>query len=156
MSGTRLFHYTIGFYLPRIINDGKLRAGWLAPPESGLDPSGGRYVWLSKCTDWEQSAVKSIMEDDQRVQLTVEQLKNDWGGLFRFEISDQVTVLTWKEFVEHVALPPRVVTGLEDRGREKGADPDDWFVCLDSIAREDWVALETWDEEQRSWIAVEI
>jgi hypothetical protein len=156
MKKARLFHYTVGVFLPDIVNDGEIRAGPLARDGTSWDPSGGEYVWLSTCTGWENSAVKSVMDGDRRINLTKEQLQADWGGLFRIEVSDQLEVLDWKEFVARATLPDSVATMLANRGREKGANPEEWFVSLGSISRENWIALEAWDAESDAWVPIEL
>ena len=145
---THLFHYTIGQRLPKIVSDGFI-------DRSRLEGLPTPAVWVSANPEWENSVVKSIMKDGARVRLSKEEIHDLGGGLVRLEVSRSLTFHSWTEFVRLAAVTPEMVTWFEESGRERGADPEHWYACLEPIYRKDWVAIAIWNKNSSKWLMVD-
>ena len=149
-TGTRLFHYTIGQHLPKIINDGFID---LTLPLPGTEVAA---LWVSNNQEWEHSVVKSGVRDGKSIPLSKQEIHEVGKGLMRIEVKRNLIMQTWSQFIEFAAVPVETVAMLESRGEERGAVPDQWFTCLEPIYRKDWLCLEIWHAESNQWLQVDL
>jgi len=148
--GARIFHYTIGQHLPKIITDGYLD---LTFPLPGTTVPA---LWLSTNQDWEHSVVKSGVRDGQSIPLSKEEIHLVGRGLMRIEVRPGLALQSWAEFIEFAGVPAETIDLLESRGAERGAIPAEWFTYLEPIYRKDWLCLEIWNAEAGLWLQVDL
>ena len=144
-----IYHYTLGLALPGIVDDGEI--GVALPPPGVETP----VVWLSTRDDWEPSAVKSVVEDGRRRELEVAELAERCRGLFRIAVDPELPLLSFSQWVRWAEVPADVAEVLEQRGRERGADPEQWVCCPLPIERAHWRSLELRHPEL-GWVPVEL
>lgn len=146
----RLFHYTIGLLLPRIVAEGQLK------PSEPFPGTTLAALWLSANPVWEGSVVKSIYRDGARILLDRQQMEALGQGLVRFEVASGEHTCTWQEFIARSGLDADLARLLEVSGRERGADPAAWYGALRPIPRGEWLGLCLWDAEAGQWEPVEL
>jgi hypothetical protein len=147
---TRLFHYTIGARLPRIVSDGVLKP---SRPYPGTQLGA---LWLSANPLWEGSVAKSIIRNGQRRVLDKAEIAALGQGLLRFEVKIGDHICVWPDFIVLSGIDVAGVRQLEDSGRRRGADPADWYGALRPIPRSEWLELSQWDDELNTWQPIEL
>jgi hypothetical protein len=150
MKDLRFFHYTIGSHLPRIVGDGVLR------PSTPFDGTSLPALWLSTNPLWEGSVAKSVMRDGKRCLLDKHEIANLGRGLVRFEVRGGDHVCTWPDFIARSGVGAELVRHLEESGRRRGADPEQWYGALRPVERAEWLGLWLWDDEPQAWQPVEL
>jgi hypothetical protein len=146
----RLFHYTIGRHLPRIVADGRLM------PSDSFPGTALAALWLSTNPVWEASIVKSTFQGGVRVLLDKEQIRDLGQGLFRFEVQSGGHICTWREFIARSGIDPDLARRLEATGRDRGADPAEWYGALRPILRDEWLEIALWDASAAQWEPVQL
>jgi len=144
-----LYHYTLGRALPGIVDDGEIGVA------EALPGTQAPAVWLTTREDWEPSIVKSVVEDGARRELTIDELREHCGGLFRVRVDAQVGALSWARFAQMAEVDPSLVDALDASGRARGADPRHWFCCPWSVPRASWRGIEI-HQPERGWVALEL
>jgi len=140
-----LYHYTIGYHLPDILKDGALR------PTARHPGSRISVLWLSTHPRWEPSAVKTVHDDGRDVIIGLDRLVTRGRGVFRFAVEPRQRMLGWREYVEASAIDHDFAEHLDTSGREGGADPAQWFACLEDVPRSQWRSIEMWQRDAQSW-----
>jgi hypothetical protein len=141
-----LYHYTIGFHIPRIVGDGALR------PIARHPGSRIAVLWLSTHPRWEPSAVKTVTDERGReIIIGLDQLVTRGRGVFRFEVEPTQRLLGWREYVELSAIDREFAEHLDTSGRQGGADPAQWRACLHEVPRGEWRRIEMWQAETQAW-----
>ncbi len=146
----RLFHYTIGLHLPRIVADGRL------VPSDPFPGTALAALWLSTNPVWEASIVKSTFRDGARILLSKPEIQILGQGLFRFEVQRGDHICAWQDFIARSGIDPDLARRLEVAGRERGADPAAWHGALRPIPRDEWLEIALWDASAAQWEPVEI
>jgi hypothetical protein len=141
----KLYHYTIGYHLPSIVGEGLLRAN------ARHRTSVISVLWLSTHPQWEPSAVKTIDDDGQKRIIGRDCLVTRGRGVFRFEVEPVQRLYSWEEYVQLSRIDPAFAEHLDVSGREGGADPAQWKVCLEDVPREQWRAIEIFEPSTQSW-----
>lgn len=146
----RVYHYTIGAYLPPIIEAGELR-----PATAGV-PSGERpAVWFSTNPEWEETANKMTARKVKgRVVFTMgtkESTLKAGGGLVRIAVRPEAAPLSWEDFRALSGVAKEHADSLEKAARDQGANPDEWRVSFDPVPRYEWIDVEVWSEG--GWIS---
>ncbi|KIG15810.1 hypothetical protein DB30_05228 [Enhygromyxa salina] len=149
LDGQPLYHYTLGRSLPGIIDDGEIGVAAALPGTNA--PS----VWLTTHADWEPSAVKSVTEGDLRRELGREELAKLGEGLFRIRVDPRNRALSWPCFAELCSVSPMLVERLDTRGRERGADPSEWFCCPEAVPAAFWLGIEMYQPEL-GWVELDM
>ncbi|WP_437312893.1 hypothetical protein [Sorangium sp. So ce385] len=150
VESLRLFHYSIGSHLARIIGDGQLN------PSESFAGTQMTAVWLSANPVWEESVVKSVLRDGARVPLSKQEIIELGQGLVRFEVACGDHICTWQEFVLRSGLDADFARRLEAAGIKRGAEPTEWYAALRPIPRAEWRALSLWDTDSNEWQPVEL
>jgi hypothetical protein len=108
-------------------------------------------LWLSTHPRWEPSAVKTVQEGGREIIIGLDRLVTRGRGVFRFEVEPRQPLLGWREYVEASAIAADFAEHLDSSGRAGGADPAQWFACLDEVPREEWRRIEMWQRDTQSW-----
>jgi hypothetical protein len=140
------WHYTIGEYLPRIIETGLLLLS-----DRYIGPGERPAVWFSLRQDWEPTAAKfGLVPARRSPQAAMTAMAMRGGGLVRIGVLEATAPFDWREFRRHSGLDPKIARGLAITAKEQGADPYDWRVSFDAVPSEEWIAIELWDG--RAWV----
>lgn len=150
MKDLRLFHYTIGNHLPRIVGDGLLK------PSSPFPGTDRVALWLSANPLWEGSVAKSTIREGRREVLSKQEIAELGHGLVRIEVRPGDHICGWPEFIALSGISDNLVRHLEDSGRLRGADPAEWYGALREVRREEWLELSLWDDRLSAWQPVEL
>jgi hypothetical protein len=132
MKDMRLFHYTKGVHVPKIVADGEIR-----PSNGALVGDERPIVWLSSNAIWENS-VWIISGKDEAEQFV--------GGWYRFVLD--VPAYTWERLRFLSNIHPRIADSLENVGRKHGANPIEWYGTFWAIPSSKWLAIEVWRNGQ--------
>src|SRR5918912_908845 len=89
-----LYHYTVGQYLPAIIESEEIR------PATALIANGEKpAVWFSTNPVWEQTCNKLWQDSTGRIRgLNNRQTMEKCGGLVRIQIAPEAAPYTWQDF----------------------------------------------------------
>ena len=140
----RVFHYTIGKYLPAIISSGVIRLS-----TANLQAGERAAVYFSTNPVWEQTANKGTVDYRGRSSwLTKEQTHAMGNGLTRIQVQPEAAPYTWPQFKRLTSIPWKLAASLEDAARAKGASSSEWRISLEPVAADKWICVETWDGKQ--------
>lgn len=143
-SADNAWHYTTGEKLLLIQRSGKLKTTAIGTsyPERPV-------LWFSTHPEFEPTAQKLLHGLGPVRRATVIELRKYAKGLFRFGIS-RSKLVPWRELVINARMSRTVARKLEERGRECGAYPGQWFGSFNDIAC-DQLILEKMDD-QMNWL----
>lgn len=151
MSGSLLWHYTVGHHLPDIFAAGVLKAA-----TAGIAVGERPAVWFSTHPAWEQTACKSWRNRNGRlIPLGRDDTHRMGGGLRRVGVAAAAAPYCWGDFRRMSGIPDRQARALDRVAREKGANPNHWFVTFDPVPRSAWLAVEAWDAVRREWFPID-
>ena len=143
-----LWHYTFGQNFQRILADAALK-----PSAAYLSREGCPVVWFSRNRVWEPAALRGLITDDGTVQnLTMEELGTHGGGLFRIGVARETVPHNFDDFVKKSELPRDRVAELRRVAKDKGANLKEWFASFEPVPREQWLAVEMW--QNHAWVAL--
>lgn len=126
-----LYHYTSGFFVACILNDGKLRP---RPETKGVRPA----LWFTESPDWDPTASCPLEP----------QIGVDWGR-WRFVVDHRHAPWTFTKFSHEY---PRRARALAKDGMRRGADPKAWRYRLTPLACRECKRLERFCEG--AWVSV--
>jgi hypothetical protein len=136
-----VWHYTTEGKLDDIISSGVLRISQWEKKMGFPKPS----LWFSKNPDWEPTATKMAMDENQVPIKLTRQEQYELDGLGRIAIKYSQELISWAKYRRVSGLDESLLDRMELTGREKGASPSDWFASLKNIYERDWIAIEFWD-----------
>ena len=143
-AGARLFYYTIGAYLPPILDSGEI-----CPAAAYMRRRTRRAVWCSYEPDWEQTAYASSQRPGGRVELGTRLTTAQGGGGFaRIEVDPVAAPYAWADYMRMSGDSATTIRRLLLTARRIGADPQLWRVSFAPIPSSMWLAIETftWGE----------
>lgn len=135
----KFFHYTSPSYLPAII-----KSGYIKLATAGIDIGERPAVWLSTNTIWEQTATKIGVINGVPTQMTMEQ-QCKFVGLARIEVKRLDGFVDWEKFMHVSCVSRQSYKFMENLGKLKGANPNEWWAYFQPIGRKDWLRVEVWD-----------
>ena len=138
-SSVRFFHYTAGVYLPMIIKDRFIKLA-----TAGVDTGEMPAVWLSTNEVWEHTASKMASVNGLPVQLTKQQ-QYERFGLARIEVLKLAGLISWEEFGIKSGVSKLNYDFMENLGRMKGAEPEEWWAYFQLIPSDTWLRIEIWN-----------
>ncbi len=135
-----LWHYTIGHFFQRILNEKTIR-----PSSTYIEPAKFPVVWFSRNPVWEPAAMRSLITDDGSVQpLTMEELGQHAGGLYRIGVAKATAPHSWDDFVRLSGLSRDSISRLRRSAKARGANLKDWFASFEPIEASQWQIVEVW------------
>jgi hypothetical protein len=138
-----LWHYTVGTHLPKIVADGFLK---LTPRPERLDKDETAAVWFSSNQTYEETAAKGKEVGGVVVGHTsMPELMVLARGIFRIGVENRPPIISYREYKERKMASKWRCQMLERGGRDRRANPREWYVCLEVVPREMWVTVEQWD-----------
>jgi len=146
-----IYHYTSLIHLENIVQDGYLKTSG-ADKRFGIKPA----IWFSKNTRWEPTATKMAFSGTELIDLTEEEQLNTIG-MVRFGIPFTAELISWRKYRHVGKINPLLHTSLERIGKEKGANPDDWYWSLKNIPISICTCIEQFDgTDWQNMIAEEV
>ena len=144
----RVFHYTIGTYLPQIIRSGEIKLATTLVRE-GEKPA----AWFSTNPVWEQTANKMLFDKDTGKLVNLDKEETAlWGnGLVRIEIVPEAAPYTWWNYKRLSRAKKKILRGLYEVAMKDGADPKEWRVSFEPVRAEFWLSIERWSAEKSEW-----
>lgn len=146
--GTRLFHYTIGEYLPAIVESGAIRVA-----DANVASGERLCVWLSLHPEWEETANKAIVVGGERRGLSRDETLKLGGGLARIEVQPEAAPHKWQSYLRLSGVKPKLAKAMADIGMRSGSGPAYWRVSFGPIPKAQWIAIEI--NHGTGWVAWE-
>jgi hypothetical protein len=144
-----LWHYTIGQNYRLILAHKAIK-----PSSAYTGTKEWPVVWFSRNQVWESSATKGLEKPDGTwQQLTLDELRDVGGGLYRIGVAREAAPHNWDDFVRASGIATQVAADLKRAAKQKGASHKDWFASFDPVDSLQWLAVEAWEDHQ--WISVE-
>ena len=145
-EGPRLWHYTTGLAIARILSDSVIRQATADVPE-GERPA----VWFTYRQTWEPTCNKGILDPDGiRRTLTTTETADECKGLFRIEVAPEVAPHGWPDFVALSGIDKKAARNLAVAARGDRSNPADWRVSFEPIPRSMWRRIDAWD--RGAWV----
>lgn len=141
----RLFHYTVGTYLPNIIRDGKIK-----PATAWIDDGEKPAVWFTTNEDWEECCNKCWAEKDGPIRfLSKEETKIAGKGLIRIEVIPEAAPYTLEDFRLLSGISKKSYQSLRRLVRKTGANPErEWRVSFEPVEMDQWLSIEVWNGQE--------
>jgi hypothetical protein len=145
----RIFHYTVGIRLLKILEDQKIKCAtaFIGKKEKPV-------VWFSTNQEWEKTANKMWNDKKGRlISLSKEETEELGNGLVRIEVTPETAPYTWEDYKQKARVDRRILSGLYKVAKDQGADPREWRVSFVPVKMENWLSVELWDGEKWKEIA---
>jgi hypothetical protein len=130
-----VWHYTVGACIERILSDGELH---LSPMAGG---HGQSILWFSANPEWEPTAAKAIIVNGEKQPLDRTDTERLYGGLYRIGVSTAI-LSPWTDLQQITKYKPEAITRFEDWGKKRGANPLDWWGCINKVDASHWQTIE--------------
>ena len=101
-------------------------------------------VWLSTNEVWEHTASNMASVNGLPVQLTKQQ-QYERFGLARIEVLKLAGLISWEEFGIMSGVSKLSYDFMENLGRLKGAEPEEWWAYFQVIPADAWLRIEIWN-----------
>jgi hypothetical protein len=142
-----LWHYTYGQNLQKIVADKSIK-----PSSKYVGKDAPPIVWFSRNPVWDSAATKGLITDEGTVQnLTMEELRQHGGGLYRIKVAKETAPHNWDDFVKKSGLAHDIIAELRRLAKDKGASLKEWFASFEPVNQEKWLAIEVMDNHK--WIS---
>lgn len=122
-----LYHYTIGPKLPLI-----RKSAALLPLGKNLGESEIPMLWFSSRTDFEPTAIKTIMRNGHFHRLTFDEM-HAMFGCYRFRLNADIALLPFGRACKQAKTPQRAIDIMLRNGMEWGGNPADWYATKADI-----------------------
>lgn len=133
----RFWHYTKAITLPKILTSGEIKLDELAI-DFGQKPA----TWVSTNHEWENIATKGTFDRYGNDYLfTANQQCIVWG-LGRIQINPSINFISWYEFGLTSGIDQELWIRMTDYGRERHANPDEWYASYSPIFSGDFLSVE--------------
>jgi hypothetical protein len=105
----------------------------LKPADAYLTKGEKPILWFSKNQYWEKTANKAWVQGTQSRLLTMEEMREKGGGLFRFGIEQEKTI-NWPRLGAMAQMPSKIRKALEAQGIRQGGHFHDWCGLLEPVS----------------------
>jgi hypothetical protein len=140
-TGT-VWHYTVGDNFHKIIKTGVIVQSGLGQLKR-LKP----VVWFSKNQFWEPTASKKHPQNPELDLATWQENAKFYNGVYRIGADlSKTPMLPWSIAPQIILFTAKGTRNLEDSGRAVGANPNDWFACLNAVRRDEWTAIQVLED----------
>ena len=164
----RKFHYTIGNYLPEIIESGEIRlstAFTFKKREFAVWAS-TNPIWENTCNKLLEIGSKGRMslsyseffkryEAGKILHLDMEGTHKRLGGLCRIEVEPKTTPFTIYNYCRLAKLKKSCARAFIKSGIDMGGNPKEWYAGFKPIPRDKWIAIEMFDWNTTTWMPYE-
>ena len=132
----RLWHYTHDQRIQQIVESGylKLSTKFIA---KGEKPA----VWLSSNPEFEMTASRMTANGEILPY-------NQKGGpaAIRIEVKPNPKCVTWAKYKHVGGISQEMAQALERKGKQQGANPEQWYASLRVIPAKLWINIELFDK----------
>jgi hypothetical protein len=144
-----LYHYTTGQKLIQI-----MECGYLKPSAAGGKPDERPLLWFSTSKNYEPTALKMVVCPFKKFRVLSQKEQRELVGNVRFRLRlGSVILLNWRESCKVAEISTKERKGLENAGKEMGANPKNWFSTLNCVPVE---ALSIEIETADGWKPMEV
>ena len=145
---TMLWHYTVVERLRKILAQGQL-----CPQTAGVPKGEKPAVWFTRRGDWEPTANLMVRGDDGRLaRLNQDQTFVLGGGLARIGVAPATAPHDWKTFKKLSGISPQRARTMYEAAVGQGSRVGDWLATFEPVPQALWLSVETWDDNQRTWV----
>jgi hypothetical protein len=144
-----IWHYTVKQRLDLILSDRLIRPAIRYVDLEKEKP----VVWFSSNQIWEETANKMWRDSSGLHPLNKEQTHNLAGGLARIGVSPETAPHTWSDFKRLSGVESEKAQELYQAAITLGGTPSEWFVSLEPVSAEKWLAVELYDGA--NWIPLD-
>lgn len=160
----RVFHYTIGYKMPSIVESRHIRlsmCGLDRVTYSGMPvnqyvnadvtvrrDNAKPAVWCTVSEVWEELASKVGAHGKA---YTRKEIAKYCEGCYRIEVVPEAAPYTWKEWKAMSGAKREIVQEMEMRARQVKSRPVDWRVGFEPIPDSKWIGFERFNEEIGLW-----
>ena len=143
----KVFHYTIGSYLPKIIESGEIKLS-----EAGVRRPKEYAAWFSINPDWEETANKMYRTKDGEMHFgTKETTHKLGGGLARIEIEPEASPFKWGHYVRKSKISKANGRRMLRAAFACGSSPASWRVSFNPVGKDKWLNIEMFNWETQAW-----
>jgi hypothetical protein len=133
-----LWHYTFGHNFQRILADKTIK-----PSTAYAVKEARPVVWFSRNQIWEAAATKGLVTDDGTVMnLTMDELRDQGGGLYRIGVAQETAPHNWDDFVRLSGSSREIVAELRRIAKIRNSSLKDWFASFEPVDQSKWLAVE--------------
>ena len=153
------YHYTKGFHLPTIVNDGIIKT-----TNAGIEKKEKPAAWLTKSPEWEVCCnIGTIMNKDLETgkiyllnDLEIERVPNSFMkrhiGMCRIVISENLPTVSWAKFKYVSGISELMYETIDKHSLKKGCQTDKWSCTFNPIPKKYWESVEMLvDDEWVKW-----
>lgn len=144
---TRIWHYTIGFYIKPIFV-----SKCILPATAYVSKKEQPVVWFSSNDVWEETANKSAMINGKVVHFNRIETAKHCGGLIRIEVDPKVASYNWEQFKKISGIDSKSAKSLEVAALKNGANPKDWWVSFSPVSIDSFLDVEFYSNNK--WISM--
>lgn len=151
------YHYTKGFHLPTIVNDGIIKT-----TNAGIEKREKPAAWLTKSPQWEiccnigtilnqdLEAGKTYLLNDLERKTVTNSFMRKHIGMCRIVISETLPTVSWAKFKYANGISERMYDTLNQLSLNKGSKTDQWSCTFNSIPKKYWESVEMLVDNQ--WV----
>jgi hypothetical protein len=160
-----IWHYTVNHnaYIGSIISDGVIKREGECGRQASLVVARRKLyvpgVWFSANQTYEATAQKIFIDGNRKRPLP--QIKA-LPMTARIGVDPAPDIISWHDYkyrslamlnltAKNRQLALKIMQSMETVGIESGADPGEWFVCLDRVPVDRWRAIQVFSAEH-GWI----
>ena len=85
------------------------------------------------------------------MNLTMEELRDQGGGLYRIGVAQETAPHNWDDFVRMSGSSREIVAELRRIAKIRNASRKDWFVSFEPVNESKWLAVEVLDNHK--WVS---
>jgi hypothetical protein len=147
MSTKKYYHYTTEDRVPEILKSKKITLA-----TKYLNKKEKPCAWVSSNSVWENTAAKMAKNSiGTLIQLTFQE-QLELFGCARIQVKPH-NLTPWPK-LRHVArITSDNTTFLEKLGKERGANPTEWFGSMYPIGLDQWIKIEIYKNGE--WIEIQ-
>lgn len=136
MDTKKYYHYTSEMRIPEILKSKKITLA-----TKYLNKKQKPCAWVSSNSVWENTATKMAKTSIGKViQLTFQE-QLELFGCARFEVMPN-NLIPWSKLKHDARITSDNAAFLERLGRERGANPLEWYGSMYPIGIDQWIKIE--------------
>jgi len=141
MKRERVHHYTKGFHLTSIIENGINVTDLLCG-------NGERSAaWFTFAAEYEPTALPCNVGDDMAANMPLPEADMVARGLVRITVPESVAPVTWTKWAKQSGVTRAMAQALERSAIVVGARPrQDWRCTFRHVPRTEWLSIDIWSD----------
>ncbi|EDP96746.1 hypothetical protein U8527_00385 [Kordia algicida OT-1] len=136
----KFYHYTPTIRLKEIIESKEIKLA----TQSVFNKKEKPVAWVSTNPNWENTATKMVSTIFGKPrQLTFEEQAENLGCA-RIEVKS-TGLMTWAKLKHKANMDLKAARAFEFTGKQKKANPNEWFGSLTPIKNDRWIKIEVFE-----------